>query len=551
MRKHMIILATVLLLTTVGSVAVICKLRNLEKNVVLTVTTYDGNSSESEWLPRSSTLENFDASKAEGLVISFMERVDEKGESVLPALSNRQWAHTIRFDGSGSKTESVMLRDSDESIAGIKKREENEDFLAKSSQGIWVYNTYEIQSYNLYSIYELMKFLPEELMDDIRKSGEKKEVRLSEYLEYYPMISSLSLPNNQESQVVFVKNAEYPYIDSGKIIYSPSFYENMDPWDVERLFEGRTDVDHRETEKAARKLQEFFRIPVLKDDVREIAYELKGEEYEYYDETMEVIGDDSYSPEFAFVVTDNALCFTFQTHTAKGNTVDTSLIPGGYGIYILPYTIDTETGITTAHADELRLFSPLDPEAEIKVIYSDKSQKTLMVVYCLGEKYYVRLIDLTSGETLCDDAIVTEWPEGTDRWSIFADYGDDMFLVNAVPFPVRGESDDTVSYVEDSESFYEKNAILAVYGKNADGTYGRLLTTNADVEYSGGGYMAFDNGRFVQVVNLYSLCLRVYVYTDEGLVYKADISSSLRDSLRQVEEYENADVLWGVECRWE
>lgn len=532
MRKHMILLATVLLLTTVGSVTVIRKMRSLEKSVVLTVEDEKGN-----------------VSAAEGLRISFVEHVDAKGDNIVEELSNRQWVHTIRFDADGWKTESKMLQDKDEIIARKKEHEEYEEFLIKS-QGNDFYKEYDIRSYDLYNYYYLREVLPAELLEGLEEGGEKREVRLSQYLEYYPMIYQLGLPNDQDSPLVFIKNAEYPDIDSGKTIYNTAYYKNLNPWEEDILFDNRINVDHRATAKAAEKLAEFLRIPVLENDVREFASELIDEEYNYFDVTQKVIGEDSYSPNFESAVTENAMYFTFHTHTEKGNVVDTSLIPGGYGIYILPYTIDAETGITTALADELRMFSPLDPEMEIETIYTDKTGKTMMVLYRLGEQYRVRLIDLKTGEVLCDDTVVAKSPEGLARWSIFADYGDDIFLVNAIPAPEWTGQEENDGYRE-WDAYRKNNARLTVFGKKEDGTYGKLLDANEIVEYAGGGYMAFEAGRFVQVVDVYDMCVSVFVYTNEGLAYKGSITSSFREALKQVEESRCADEIWGVECRWE
>ena len=74
--------------------------------------------------------------------------------------------------------------------------------------------------------------------------------------------------------------------------------------------------------------------------------------------------------------TPDAVYFTFNTHTDDGDVVDTSLIPGGYGIYRLPYDREKEI----FRSEKLEMVYALDPEKQYTDIYASPDGAKLFLV---------------------------------------------------------------------------------------------------------------------------------------------------------------------------
>ena len=74
--------------------------------------------------------------------------------------------------------------------------------------------------------------------------------------------------------------------------------------------------------------------------------------------------------------TPDAVYFTFNTHTDDGDVVDTSLIPGGYGIYRLPYDREKEI----FRSEKLEMVYALDPKKQYTDIYASPDGAKLFLV---------------------------------------------------------------------------------------------------------------------------------------------------------------------------
>lgn len=74
--------------------------------------------------------------------------------------------------------------------------------------------------------------------------------------------------------------------------------------------------------------------------------------------------------------TPDAVYFTFNVHTDGGDVVDTSLIPGGYGIYRLPYDREKEI----FRSEKLEMVYALDPEKQYTDIYASPDGAKLFLV---------------------------------------------------------------------------------------------------------------------------------------------------------------------------
>ena len=185
------------------------------------------------------------------------------------------------------------------------------------------------------------------------------EFKLNDYYEYYPIGVSLWLPESTN-------------------IYCEADYE--------------TDSD------AVKQFREFFKIPVPQREqtVVEAAVSYRG------GGSISTVVDktDNFAFKTYSAVCENAVYFTFDNKFPDDEEkVDTSLIPGGYGIYRLPYEKSSdedllnETIEAKVHADRLEMAYALDDDSCIldMLVSFDKTQ-----IYLLSEengRYFFTVID--------------------------------------------------------------------------------------------------------------------------------------------------------------
>lgn len=198
------------------------------------------------------------------------------------------------------------------------------------------------------------------------KSSEKV-IYLADYLDYYPFPIGLNFPH---------KRAE---IGFGRYFISPESEEDI---------------------YALKKLQDYFKIPVLPDERYEIGIEK--------DENGRIVGTHSGSAEKGdayyiitySVLTDSACYFTFNTHSQEDKVMDTSELPDGYGIYRLPYEddkYDERNQLTCGvNPDALRMVYPLSPEISVVSLNLNPEKTRLLLHTVENEKYVLTVIDINT-----------------------------------------------------------------------------------------------------------------------------------------------------------
>ena len=128
------------------------------------------------------------------------------------------------------------------------------------------------------------------------------EIYLKDYVELYPYSIQLYLPGTD-------------------------IYRNPE-WSNET-------VKQEQERYVIEKINDFFRIPVLEEERHSISIG-KNQQGEIY-HTGSGNGESDFFYMWTFnALAEDALYITFDTHSRDGVVVDTSLIPGGYGIYRLP-----------------------------------------------------------------------------------------------------------------------------------------------------------------------------------------------------------------------
>ena len=121
-------------------------------------------------------------------------------------------------------------------------------------------------------------------------------------------------------------------------------------------------------------LQDYFKLP-------RITY--AGDYYKW-------IIDSTYSDDMCY--------FTFDLHTEKGNLVDTSLLPDGFGIYAFPYekAYEDEHGklILGTDVSKLEMIYALEPDIHIKSLSINYEQTHLLLFTLESEQLVLHIIDI-------------------------------------------------------------------------------------------------------------------------------------------------------------
>lgn len=192
-------------------------------------------------------------------------------------------------------------------------------------------------------------------------------VKLSDYCEFYPLFLSIDLP-----MVYYLKTD-----DNGN--------------QYVRFVEGN------DCEPINTALREYFKIPVDREELLEVrVYKAPNGAVTSLDLYCAAGGSRFY---VLSAVTEKAAYFTFDT----GSKVDFSRIPGGYGIYCLPFSDElTFKGETypTVSVDELEMLYPLDTDTVIQSMFTDKSEERLILLTRENSKELFTVIDLDTMETL-------------------------------------------------------------------------------------------------------------------------------------------------------
>ena len=276
-----------------------------------------------------------------------------------------------------------------------------------------------------------------------------------------------------------------------------------------------------------RKMMEFFKIPVLEEERVEITL-MKGNDGRGH---LQDIKTEHSADEFDFqssgLFSGDAFYLYFDNRSREGNLVDTSQIPGGYGIYSIPLNPEKEG----------TLIDRLDPDK-------------LAMVYALDETTYIRSLELSTDKT---KLLLHTVEDGMYYVSVIN--RKDMTLEQKIPLsPMNVEVDGHFIQTRgDITLVYLHGKSIFVLGWE-NGSYGIRLKVPAPTEKGSpeglvwAGSMrnrdiAFDGERLAVVGNLpeeliwpgsyptFVACgLYMAVYDQQGLEYLAAFRSSLDDA---------------------
>ncbi len=333
----------------------------------------------------------------------------------------------------------------------------------------------------------------QELIESAEPNVEvSKVIYLSDYMEYYPINIEISFP--------------------GKNIDSSSRHSSFDPSD-EALFQA---------------LREFFRIPIIENHKVKLSATVGEDGTLYSSGTAKGSGLGENEDDYGFyadsIITDKECIIFFDNKTELSKSVDTSLIPGGYGIYRLPYT--EKDGTTVFNIKRLKNVYPINNEYTIYDIDLSEDGKYLYLITKEDDKSVFTVIDPENFEAK-ERTILTE----DKNESCYLEYTETDFLVFNIYHPSR-ESKIAV-FTFDGNDKPVREITVDKYLEIQEGDTTRYI--GADVYKNTQIKAVWDNGKlyvanpFDNTTNSYikQNGFRIAVYGKEGMEYYGEYITSL------------------------
>lgn len=208
-------------------------------------------------------------------------------------------------------------------------------------------------------------------LEEETKAGETRHrtVPISEYFTYYP---------------IWLEIETYSF----DYTYSDAFWGGA----TER-------IPKEERNAVSRAFAEFFKVPIMEGEVYTITVtkDAKGTVSELHGEPGGD-GTDSFHWWMETVWDDEYIYFTFRPYSGGGKEMNTDLIPGGFGIYRLPYSLG-EDGIYHVRAEELTTIIPLEKEVMKREAYLELNAEGDIVMATEDENFvFFTVYDRTSWE---------------------------------------------------------------------------------------------------------------------------------------------------------
>ncbi len=322
-------------------------------------------------------------------------------------------------------------------------------------------------------IYKNTKKAFEEMMKDAEPYvQQEKTILLSDYYDYYPLVVDIDFPNFYISDYFF-----------------------------------RDDITEYKL-SVINKLNEFFRIPVIeghKLTINGIADE-EGNLTQWGTSFTEESAD-NFDMYIEGSITDENCFLSFSNKTMNGKNVDISNIPGGYGVYCLPYT-ETENSVNFDF-DNMKNIYPVKEETEIYEIRLSYDNKHLYIMTREGEKCILTVIDAKTFKKL-QSIEISSFKKG---YSYFFETRDNMILYNTYD-ETNDKNYYTVISIDENKILKNEFTVEALYTGEIAKWDGEFLYL-ADTEYYDDTYIS-NPCRF-----------NVTVYNKDGLKYRGSYDLSL------------------------
>ncbi len=346
---------------------------------------------------------------------------------------------------------------------------------------------------NFWLDFSRLQSLSEELKNDVNQikrylvnnnDTQGFDFTLNEYFDYYPVIVDIYLGELSIN------------------VYQQAGLDDKISYDFNEISESRGYgfIDA---------MNEYFKIPVIENHTVHTTIRKNEERFSY-----STYYENQFRIEFNNVITDDNLFFTINNKTTKqenGNVqyIDTSLIPGGYGIYAVPYT---DNDIIY---ENLSTVYSIDSAKTVIFFASDTAKENLYLGINDDGRLIFKVIDIKTMTDVCE-----------------------LDLGELLSEDITAEIYDDFIILEDSSQK------LFVLEKLSDGTYSNALSYSLEESNQMGwnhipySYSAvFDGERLVLMMMqeaffdepLYTCSPTFAVITDDGVGYYGTYICSLGD----------------------
>jgi len=291
--------------------------------------------------------------------------------------------------------------------------------------------------------------------NDIYGMHDRKENRTPFEEKYFPDLvtfvqEAYDSVNPGDPETFFtVDMREYtPYYVFDGSIYLPNC-----PWGMWNLFDASWYYDVPET--VSTYLNDYFRIPIIGQYIIEFSVNKE------FTGSTSMGGQVSldYEPYFFGCANEDANYFSFPTRNESGDIADTSLIPGGYGIYRLNYDYD-ENGIFHMGDPLVEMVYPLDPWVTYAGLEFSDDGKHLYLLTIEENSYYRTIIDIETMTQLQKLYLRERNPDGYARHHQYEDF---LVIIQA-------------------RDYDGTNATLSLFSEDPDGLYTQEFTVSMDTE---------------------------------------------------------------------
>lgn len=272
-------------------------------------------------------------------------------------------------------------------------------------------------------------------------------------LAFYELAQKTDAGEENSAQIRFIDYYKYYPIEIELQVEDIHYYD----WDFERAMDQETYREERDCEARAlyEKMTEFFKIPVLPDESVNIHLRKNTEGHiNSWGHSRGGEGE-GYSLYTQSCVAEDAVYFSINNRSGDGDIMDTGLIPGGYGLYCLPFV----------------------PGGEEKETLTMLCPEKLEMVYALPEKESVRWLRVSEDQQRL--ILITNEEE---RFTIRVIRREDMTTMQVLTYPgVQEEIDDSnVFWEEDHLLLRLREGKLMLFEVEMDGTFERKFSVVSD-----------------------------------------------------------------------
>lgn len=331
-----------------------------------------------------------------------------------------------------------------------------------------------------------------------------------------------------------------PYEKADKVI-SVSDYLDYYPISVEASFSDKyidTSLDYYNLneKQLVSQLQDFFRIPVLKNHLLTISVTVdeNGNIFESGSSSLASSEENPIYDEFSLyansVITEDKCLIYFSNKTYNGKNADMSEIPGGYGIYCLPYSYSENGDKVFFDGEKLSNVFPVNNNHEIIQLKLSESGNHIYMITDEGSDCFLTVLDADTYQTL--QKIKVSTAEGQTAGINYTK--SDFAVVNLYHEYLDAEF---TLYTLDDKGLFTKQFTSPVYLETEDTSdeentlyIGAEIYENSEADAEWDGEYLYITNRFSEslfTTNIYRAGFSMGIYNRDGLQFYGNYDTSL------------------------